>query len=380
MKKAKSITYVSRKRKESLTYYQVGDNYETKDPIKKLAQTAAKKTSKNLKKQGFEELSQTRGESAFVWNQNGSLMASVIEGLGTKNLVADGVRKITGKTYYDVLANDTIAYIINDLITVGAIPLVIHAYWAIEDNGWLADEQRMTDLINGWRQACDLSEATWGGGETATDKGVIEKGTIDLAGSAVGIIGPKDRFITDKKIKVGDRILLIKSNGINASGISLVRAVAKRVPKGYVTKLPSGKSYGESILTKCNIYARAVKDLLDNNIDIHYISFISGHGMRKIMRSKRNFTYIVDKLFEPQEVFSFIQQHANIDDTEMYQTYNMGQDYSIFLPAKDIKKAQQIIKKNGFQSLDAGFVEKGERQVILKPKNITFKGETLDLR
>lgn len=366
--------------KPKITYSQVGDDYSTKDPIKILAQKAAKETSKNLKKQGFEEISDTRGESAFVWKQDGLLMASVIEGLGTKNLVADAMRRITGKTYYDILANDTIAYIINDLITVGAKPLVIHAYWAIEDNRWLNDEQRINDLINGWKKACDLSAVTWGGGETATDKGVIEKGTIDLAGSAVGIIGPQNRFITDKKIERGDRILFIKGNGINASGISLARAIAKRVPKGYATKLKNGQLYGDAVLTKCNIYAKVINELLDQNIDIHYISFISGHGMRKIMRSKRDFTYVVEKIFEPQEVFLFIQQHANIDDYEMYQTYNMGQDYAIFLPTKDIKKAQKIISENGFESLDAGHVEEGPRRVIIKPKNIIFERKTLNLR
>lgn len=367
------------KTSKSITYSQVGDDYSTKDPIKILAQKAARETSKNLKNSGFEEISDTRGESAFVWRQGDVLMASVIEGLGTKNLVADEVRKITGKTYYDVLANDTIAYIINDLITVGAKPLVIHAYWAIEDNSWLQDEKRMRDLINGWKEACDISGATWGGGETATDKGVIEKNTIDLAGSAVGIIGLEKRLITDKKIKAGDRILLIKSSGVNASGISLARAIAKKLPKGYATKLESGKLYGEAILTKCNIYAKVINKLLDENIDIHYISFISGHGLRKIMRSRRNFIYVVEKLFPPQEEFLFIQKHANINDYEMYQTYNMGQDYTLILPNDDIKKAIEIIKENGFDSLDAGYVEKGDRKVVIKPKNIIFEGGTLKL-
>lgn len=362
-----------------ITYSQVGDNYEIKDPIKILAQKAAKTTSKNLKKHGFEEISDTRGESAFVWKQGDVLMASVIEGLGTKNLVADQMRKITGKTYYGVLANDTIAYIVNDLISVGAKPLVIHAYWAVEDNSWLEDKKRMTDLINGWRQACDLSGATWGGGETATDKGVIEKNTIDLAGSAVGIVGSSKRLITDKKIKNNDRILLIRSSGINASGISLARAVARKLPKGYATKLPGGTSFGEAILTKSNIYAKVINALLDGDIDIHYLSFISGHGMRKIMRSKRNFTYIIERIFKPQEVFLFIQKHANINDFETYQTYNMGQDYCLILPENDVEKARKIIKENGFESIDAGYIEEGERKVIIKPKNITFEGETLKL-
>jgi phosphoribosylformylglycinamidine cyclo-ligase len=366
--------------KKRITYSEVGDNYDTKDPIKVLAQTAAANTAKNLKKRGFEEVSLTRGESAFVWKQGSTYMATMIEGLGTKNLVADETRKITGKTYYDIIGNNTIAYIINDLISVGAKPLTVHAYWAVEDNSWLEDEDRMKDLINGWKEACDISGATWGGGETPTLKQIMIPNTIDLGGSAVGIIGPKKRLITDSKLKAGDRILLLKSNGINASGISLARAIAKRVPKGYGTKLSDGTLYGEALLNNCNIYAKLIEDLLDNNIDIHYLNYISGHGMRKVMRARPNFTYVIEKLFEPQEIFKFIQKHANIDDKEIYQTYNMGQDYVIFLPAKDVKKAQAIVRKNGFESLDAGYIEKGERKVVIKPKDITYSSETLNLR
>lgn len=366
--------------KKSITYSQVGDDYSTKDPIKKLALSSAKLTAKNLLKRGFSEVTETRGESAYVWKQGNILMASMVEGLGTKNLIADETRKITGKTYYDVIANDTIAYIVNDLISVGAKPLVIHAYWAIEDNSWLQDKQRMSDLIRGWKKGCDLSGASWGGGETATLKQIVIKDTIDLGGSAVGIIGPQKRLVTSKKLRQGDRILLIKSNGINGSGISLARAVAKRLPMGYGTKLPSGKLYGEALLTKTNIYAKLVNDLLDSGVDIHYMNFISGHGMRKIMRANRKFTYVVEKIFPPQEVFKFIQQYANLDDQEMYQTYNMGQDYCIFLPKKDMEKALKIVRENKFQGLDAGYVSDGERQVVIQPKNLTFKGETLDLR
>ena len=103
---------------KTITYSQIGDDYSTKDPIKKLAQTAALSTAKNLKN-GFEEVSQSRGESAYVWKQGDIYMASVIEGLGTKNLIADEMRKVTGKTYYDIVAHDTVASIINDLASSG---------------------------------------------------------------------------------------------------------------------------------------------------------------------------------------------------------------------------------------------------------------------
>lgn len=364
--------------KSKITYSHVGDDYATKDPIKKMAQTAAAQTAKNLG--DFIEVSETRGESSYVWKQGTAFMASVVEGLGTKNLVADQMRKKTNKTYYDVIGHDTVATIINDLVTVGAKPLVLHAYWAIEDNSWLADKQRMGDLIAGWADACNLAGVSWGGGETPTLKGIIVPNTIDLGGSAVGIINSENRLITDKKLQAGDRILLLKSNGLNANGISLARAVAEKLPDSYTTKLDDGCFFGEAILTKTNIYAKLIQDLLNQEIDIHYISNITGHGLRKVMRSKQEFTYVIEKLFNPQQVFLFIQKHANLSDEEMYDTYNMGQDYAIFLPSQDVQKAQEIVAKNGFTSLDAGYIEKGERKVIIKEKNIVFKGSTLDLR
>ncbi len=367
-------------KKQKVTYSQVGDNYDTKDPIKKLAQTSAKSTSKNLTKHGFQEISDTRGESAYVWQQGNVLMASVIEGLGTKNLVADAMRKITDKSYYDVIGHDTVATIINDLITVGATPLTIHAYWAIEDNSWLEDTVRMKDFLSGWKDACDLSGVSWGGGETPTLKGIVVPNTVDLGGSAVGVIKSKSRLLIDTKLKNGDRILLLKSNGINANGISLARAIAKKLPKGYSTKLSSGQMYGEAILTKSNIYAYLIQDLFKNNIDLHYISNITGHGLRKIMRARQNYIYVLEKIFDPQEIFLFIQKNAGLSDYEIYETYNMGMDYAIFVPEKEVVEAQKIIKENGFESIDAGYVEKGNRQVIIQQKNLVYKAESLDLR
>lgn len=369
-----------------ITYSQVGDNYTTKDPIKILAQKAARQTAGNLQKFGFQEISGSRGESAFVWSfRTDFYLASVIEGLGTKNLVADEMRKIVDpersrRTYYDIVGHDTVASIINDLVSVGAKPLVVNAYWAIENNSWLQDEKRTKDLIRGWRDACKLAGATWGGGETPTLKGIIRPKTIDLGGAAVGVIRPQTRLLTDKKLKIGDAILLLQSSGVNVNGLSLARAVAKRLSKGYATKLSSGKIYGEALLTKTNIYAKLIQDLLNGGVDIHYISNITGHGLRKIMRARQKYTYVIEKIFEPQEVFLFIQKQANLSDYEMYQTFNMGQDYAIFLPKEAVKKAMNIIKRNKLKAIDAGYVKKGKRQVIIKPKNLVYKGETLDIR
>ncbi len=98
------------------------------------------------------------------------------------------------------------------------------------------------------------------------------------------------------------------------------------------------------------------------------------------MRARRNFTYTVEKVIEPSELFNFIQEELNLSDSEMYQTFNMGMDYALFLDKKDVEKTLEIIRKEGFFGIDAGYIEEGEKQVIIKPKNIIFKGKTFKIR
>lgn len=367
------------KKNTTITYVAAGVNYSVLDQIKQTALTASALTASNLRPFAI-EVSDSRGESAYVWKQGNIYMASVIEGLGTKNLVADAMRKITGKTYYDVVAHDTVATIINDLVSVGARPLALHAYWAVGDSEWLNDKKRAADLITGWKKACDIAAVSWGGGETPTYKGIINPDTIDLAGSAVGIITKKQYVLTDKKIKAGDQIIFIKSNGINANGLTLARAIAEKLPEGYATKLPNKKMFGEQLLTKSNIYAALIQQLFAGGIDIHYISNITGHGLRKVMRARGAFTYLIEKIFSPQTIFQFLQEKTGLSDYEMYETYNMGQDYAIFLPKKYVEKSLRIIKKNGFIGLHAGSISKGKKQVIIAPKHLTFTGDTLNVR
>ena len=126
-----------------LTYKQSGVDYSKIDPLKIQAQKQAKATARNLVGTGFVELEESRGESAYVVDAGDFYLASITECLGTKALVADDVRKLTGKTYYDQIAQDTVAMAVNDLITVGATPLSIHAYWAAGGSDWFDDIFRL---------------------------------------------------------------------------------------------------------------------------------------------------------------------------------------------------------------------------------------------
>lgn len=363
--------------KTKISYSESGVNYSAVDPVKKLAQDFAKNTSENS---DIKVIEKSRGESAFVWEEENYYRAIVIEGLGTKNLVADEMRKITQKTYYDSLAQDTVAMIVNDLIVVGAKPQVINAYFAAGASDWFADEKRAKDLTEGWANACKLSGVIWGGGESPILTDVINTSTADLAGSAIGIISPKQRLTLGDKLQAGDAILLIESSGIHANGLTLIREIVKNLPEGYATKLSDGNSFGETLLTPTHIYVSLVKDLFESGIDIHYMVNITGHGWRKLMRANRDFSYVMNELPYQQPVFDFIKEQSGNDDEEMYGYFNMGAGFAIMLPANQVEKAQQIAQKNGFKSWNAGIVEEGKRQVIIKPKNIMFGGEMLNLR
>lgn len=363
-----------------ITYKSTGVDYDVMDPLKRLAQLRARETASNLSPFG-QEIEASRGESAYVWEEQDAFRAFAIEGLGTKNRVADETRKITGKTYYDQIAQDTVAMIVNDVIVVGARPQVVNAYFATGSSEWFKDEQRVQDLINGWAKACNLAGAVWGGGETPTLKGIIEQDAIDLSGSCVGIIKPKERLTLGDKLQTGDRIMLVESSGIHANGLTLARVIASRLPEGYATKLPDGTMFGEALLTPAHIYAKLVSDLFEKGIDIHYMANVTGHGWRKLMRANREFTYVIDQIPQPQPEFQFIQKQSQNDDQEMYGNFNMGAGFAIFLPEKDVVKAQETARVNhGFETWKAGWVEEGPRRVVIQPKNIIFEGKTLGVR
>ena len=272
-------------------YQKAGIDYSKMDPSKVSAQSAAAATSDNLRRFGFGEIVASRGESAYVWDQGDSYSAFVVEGLGTKSLIADAVREFSGRSHYDQLAQDTIAMIVNDLVVVGAMPTVINAYWASGESAWHDDKERVSDLVRGWQQACNEVGATWGGGETPTLKDIIEPGAIDLGGAAIGIIQDKGQLVLGDKLRAGDRVVLVESSGIHANGVTLARRVADELTEGYATKLPDGTTYGEALLVPTHLYVDLVRDIQTAGVDIHYMANITGHGWRKLMRAPASFTY-----------------------------------------------------------------------------------------
>jgi phosphoribosylformylglycinamidine cyclo-ligase len=365
---------------DKLTYEQSGVDYSRIDPLKVMAQKAALGTAGNLRGTGFDEIAASRGESAYVIDMGDWYMASIVECLGTKSLVADQVRIITGRTHYDQIAQDTIAMAVNDIVTVGARALSIHAYWATGGSEWFSDEERMRDLVDGWARTCDLVGAAWGGGETPCLSGIVAPGSIDLAASCVGIIRPKERLIVGKSLQAGDAIVLLPSSGIHANGITLARKLAEILPDGYGTRLPDGRRYGEALLDPTLLYSAVVEALLSHDVPLHYISNITGHGWRKLMRHPGAFTYRITTIPPVPPVLQFIVDSSHMDLSQAYGSLNMGAGFALFMPGAAVSESVRIAEQLGIRAIPAGHVEAGAKQVRIDPLGILYEGESLNLR
>lgn len=363
-----------------LTYDQAGVNYDLIDPLKITAQRAAAATASHLAGHGFSEVKASRGESAYVVDVGPFYLASIVECLGTKTLVADEMARLTGRSFFAGIAQDTIAMAVNDLITVGATPLVVQAYWAAGGSDWFGDAQRAQALVAGWKAACDTCQVAWGGGETPALAGIVEDGRIDLAASCTGLINPKERLSVGDKLGAGDAIVLLASSGIHANGLSLARKLAERLPQGYLTEIAPGVTYGEALLAPTALYSPVTEALWKAGIAPHYCANITGHGWRKLLRHPSALTYRIHTVPPKTAVLEFIQQQAGQDDREAYSTLNMGAGFAIFVKAEDAERTAQVARDCGIEAWVAGAVEAGEKQLLIEPLGIRFSEDDLALR
>ncbi|MBX3600966.1 MAG: phosphoribosylformylglycinamidine cyclo-ligase [Rubrivivax sp.] len=363
-----------------LSYEQAGVRYDQIDPLKVAAQRAAAATAGHLARHGFAEVAASRGESAYVVDVGPFYLASIVECLGSKAMVADEMQRLDGRPRYGTIAQDTIAMAVNDLITVGATPLVVQAYWAAGGSDWFADAARAQALVAGWKAACDTCGVAWGGGETPALAGIVEGGRIDLAAACTGIVSPRERLSLGDKLGPGDAIVLLASSGIHANGLSLARKLVERLPDGYLTEVAPGLTYGDALLAPTVLYSPVTEALWAAGVPVHYAANITGHGWRKLLRHPGAFTYRVHTLPPVPPVLRFIQQQARQDDEEAYATLNMGAGFALFVPAAQAGRCAEVARGCGVAAWVAGRVEAGPKRLLIEPLGVSWGDDALQLR
>lgn len=367
----------------SLSYESSGVRYDQLDAFKRACQQAARTTADALAAHGYAEPATTRGESAYLIEAEDHFLAHVEEGLGTKNLVADAVQAATGRTWYREIAIDTVATIVNDLVTCGALPISVAMHAAVGDSGWFADAKRMEALVAGWAEGCRLAGAVWGGGETPTLKRIVEPASIVLAGSAVGKIAPKALRITGE-VRDGDAIVFLASSGVQTNGLSLCRLIADRLPLGYATPVGHGDSrtYGEALLAPSVIYVAFVRECQRRGIKLNYVAHVTGHGWRKLMRLEEPFVYEIAAPRDPLAVFQFLEEAGPISRREMYATFNQGVGFAAYVAPESVDAVLAAAQATGYDAWRAGTVRKegGRKAVVIPSLGLTYEADTLQVR
>jgi len=372
----------------TITYRDVGVDYSAMDPFKRACQIAGRTTAGNVKRLGAQEVSSSRGESAYLMEFPDFFLAHVQEGLGTLNVVADEMVKATGdQRYYRAPAISNAAMILNDIITSGATPLSLAIHVAAGASDWFTDEARYRSFIEGCVEACNLAGCVWGGGESPTLKGIVDPSTVEISGSATGMITPKSLLIDSSAMQDGDAIIIFGSSGVHANGFTAFRKIGDNLPNRYLTNLPDGRTYGEALLQPTVIYAPAIAALQQAGINIHYAVNITGHGWRKLMRATQSFVYVIDKLPTPDPLFDFIQQQGNIGNAEMWGNYNMGGGFAVYVAHADalraVAVASEALKAQCVSADNLGHIEKcgDDKKVIITPVDMPpFEADTLQVR
>jgi phosphoribosylformylglycinamidine cyclo-ligase len=360
-------------------YGAAGIDYHALDGGKRRALSAALATSGLLSVRNAAAIDESRGEPAFVFELAGQTLAFVVEGLGTKSMIARLVEDDLGVEGYANVAYDTVAAIVNDLCCVGALPLVVNAYFATGSSDWYANEERSTALLAGWQRACVDAGATWGGGESPSLPGMVAGPEIELAGSAIGAVPAGRRPILGADLAPGDEIVFVQSSGLHANGASLARKIAGELEEGYRTALPSGRPLGAALLDPSLIYVPLVQALMAGDLGVHYLSHITGHGMLKLMRPRRELGYRITRLPEVPEVLEFLVDTAGMPPSEAYSTFNMGAGFAVYCAPGEGERVVALASELDLAAHVAGTVEPGPRRVVLEQVDVVFEDSDLDL-
>jgi len=363
-------------------YAKAGVDYTKIEPFKMAMVSAGKRTLKFPNKRGVYIEPESLGAHGVVFRYRGAkphFWCMTQEGLGNKNWIAEWMYQHagTGRTYYEGIGIDTALMAANDVICQGALPVIYTDEVAAGDSEWFMDERRSRDLAESFYQACKMCGMALPAGESPALRYLVKaeppvRSAPSLSGCVTGIIAPRTRMVTGDKLSVGDRIIGVTSSGLHANGISLVIKRALALKDKFLHQLPNGKTLGEEALIPTRSYVRLVEALQEKNIEIHSFLGGTGGGISKIAYAKRAFTYRVKHwVDEIPPLFQFMLE-IGVSLEDCLTTFNWGIGFYIFVPEKEADRTIRTGKKAGYDLIDLGRVEAGERCVVFDPEKITL--------
>ena len=285
-------------------------------------------------------------------------LVSGTDGVGTKLKLAFIMDK------HDTVGIDCVAMCVNDIACAGGEPLFFLDYIACGKNY----PEKIAEIVKGVATGCEMSSAALIGGETAEMPGFYPEDEYDLAGFAVGVVDEKD-LITGKDLKAGDVLVGMASSGVHSNGFSLVRKVFDMTKESLDTYYDElGKTLGEALIAPTKIYVKALRSVKEAGVRVKACSHITGGGFYENVPRMLNddVCAVIEKDSYPiPPIFKLMAEKGQIEETMMYNTYNMGIGMIMAVDPADVDKTVEAVKAAGETPYVIGKIEAGEKAVKL---------------
>jgi phosphoribosylformylglycinamidine cyclo-ligase len=314
---------------------------------------------------GFGSVKLDIGYFANVIDVGGQGIAITTDGIGSKAMIATMLGK------YDTVGIDCVAMNVNDVICVGARPVSMVDYIAVE-----RVEAQMLDAISvGLCAGARLAGISISGGETAQLKDMIRG--FDLAGTAIGHV-PLDRILVGADVREGDAVIGIESNGIHSNGLSLARRALFEINSyGCAHRFAElSHDLGTELLRPTHIYVAEALELLDRIPSVKAFAHITSDGLLNLTRVQADVGYVIDALPPVPPIFSIIQRLGDVDFTEMFLVFNMGIGFCAVVAERDADLALAILGGKGKRAFRIGHATSdAKRRVTLAQYGLIGEGK-----
>jgi phosphoribosylformylglycinamidine cyclo-ligase len=293
------------------------------------------------------------------------------DGVGTKLLVAQAMER------YDTVGIDCVAMNANDVICVGARPISMVDYIAVQ----AADPRLLGALAKGLCAGAELAGINIPAGEIAQVRELIHGArdgfAFDLVGTCIGTVA-LDRILIGQAVRPGDLVVGIASSGVHSNGFTLARAVLERAGLRYTDHLAElGMTLGDALLLPTAIYVKEALAMLDGDLAIKAFIHVTGDGFLNLTRVAAPVGFVVDHLLSVPPILELIQRHGAIPDAEMFRVYNMGVGFCVVVDARDASRVEQIARQHGKTAAMIGYaVDDAERRVWIPERRLVGRGDT----
>ena len=269
------------------------------------------------------------------------------DGVGTKLVVAEQLGR------WDTVGIDCVAMNVNDVVCVGAVPLAMVDYLAVDR----ADPDVAGAIGTGLARGAELAGVEIVGGELA-QLGELING-LDLAGACFGTVA-LDSLVTGASIEPGDPVIGLPSSGLHSNGYTLARSALAEIP---VDDERLGRPLGDVLLEPTEIYVKPVVELLRSELDVRGLAHITSGGLDNLLRLEAEVGYEIDDPLPVPEIFTLILELGDVSDEEMHEVFNMGCGFCVVVSTDDEDAALGMLrahypeaKRIGRASADSGIV------------------------